>query len=613
MTTFLLPYSTGTIAVTNGTKTVTGTTTAWQVEAYPGDLLEYPIGGRLYPVQAVVSNTSITLIDNMAAATASGQTYRIHRVSPGWAEAAEVNAKVSDTLEALRTGFAMTSLSSVALGTGNKTFTVQSGLPILPGARVIAAARASPTTQWMTGAVTAYSGTTLTISVGAGSDVVGSGTIADWTINLTGPPGVAVSTTTALSVGTLELGNASDTTISRSSAGNIAVEGNVVYRAGGTDVALADGGTGASLADPNADRIMFWDDSAGSVAWLTPGTGLTISGTTIAAVIDGLFVKADIDSVAFTKTGNGTAQVKAGTKIEVDGVLVTFASATSITMPALTAGTDYAIYVCTDGTIRADSSFTAPSGYTTSNSRQVGGFHYAPGGNAAAQAGGNTTAQINEYSLWDLKWRPACPDPRGMTLVADSFWCDIYLTGVDHHTNGTSKYNVTIANGSAPPKIPSKFGGNGSTAYSNYTWWTAAEVLQSHGKSPLSYDEFAAAAYGTTEATSSGGSNVPTTGVSGTGATSAWNVFTSKWGVIQSSGCIRVWGDEFGGGAAAASWTANTDSRGSTFQMENAAVWGGGWNFGSVSGSRCSLWNYSPARSDDRIGSRGRCDHLRLV
>ena len=44
------------------------------------------------------------------------------------------------------------------------------------------------------------------------------------------------------------------------------------------------GGTGASLSDPNADRIMFWDDSAGAVTWLTAGTGLTISGTTMTAV-----------------------------------------------------------------------------------------------------------------------------------------------------------------------------------------------------------------------------------------------------------------------------------------------------------------------------------------
>lgn len=56
-----------------------------------------------------------------------------------------------------------------------------------------------------------------------------------------------------------------------------------IYASGGTDVALADGGTGASLTDPNADRIMFWDDSAGQVTWLTAGTGLTITGTTIDA------------------------------------------------------------------------------------------------------------------------------------------------------------------------------------------------------------------------------------------------------------------------------------------------------------------------------------------
>jgi hypothetical protein len=62
---------------------------------------------------------------------------------------------------------------------------------------------------------------------------------------------------------------------------SIAAQGTDYYAPGGTDVALADGGTGASLADPNADRILFWDDSAGQVTWLTAGTGLTITGTTI--------------------------------------------------------------------------------------------------------------------------------------------------------------------------------------------------------------------------------------------------------------------------------------------------------------------------------------------
>lgn len=46
----------------------------------------------------------------------------------------------------------------------------------------------------------------------------------------------------------------------------------------------------ASLGDPNADRILFWDDSAGEYAYLTVGSGLSITGTTLTAsagAIDG--------------------------------------------------------------------------------------------------------------------------------------------------------------------------------------------------------------------------------------------------------------------------------------------------------------------------------------
>jgi hypothetical protein len=48
-----------------------------------------------------------------------------------------------------------------------------------------------------------------------------------------------------LTATTVDLGN-TDTTIARLSAGDISVEGNAVYRAGGTDVPVADGGTGIS-------------------------------------------------------------------------------------------------------------------------------------------------------------------------------------------------------------------------------------------------------------------------------------------------------------------------------------------------------------------------------
>lgn len=80
---------------------------------------------------------------------------------------------------------------------------------------------------------------------------VGTTFVADGASTLTGATtvGSTLGVTGVLSaLSTLELGNASDTTLARSSAGNVSVEGNLMYRAGGTDVPVADGGTGASTA-----------------------------------------------------------------------------------------------------------------------------------------------------------------------------------------------------------------------------------------------------------------------------------------------------------------------------------------------------------------------------
>jgi hypothetical protein len=54
---------------------------------------------------------------------------------------------------------------------------------------------------------------------------------------------------------------------------------------------VANGGVGVALSAPGADRILFWDHTATAYAYLTAGSGLTISGTTmtsagIAAVVD---------------------------------------------------------------------------------------------------------------------------------------------------------------------------------------------------------------------------------------------------------------------------------------------------------------------------------------
>ncbi|KKK66840.1 hypothetical protein LCGC14_2960050, partial [marine sediment metagenome] len=53
----------------------------------------------------------------------------------------------------------------------------------------------------------------------------------------------------------IELGHASDTTIARASAGDVNIEGNLIYRAGGTDVPIADGGTGQGTAQAAIDAL----------------------------------------------------------------------------------------------------------------------------------------------------------------------------------------------------------------------------------------------------------------------------------------------------------------------------------------------------------------------
>ncbi len=52
--------------------------------------------------------------------------------------------------------------------------------------------------------------------------------------------------------------------------------------ANANDVALSFLGL-QTLTDPNADRILFWEDSAGSFAWLVASTGLTITTTNLTA------------------------------------------------------------------------------------------------------------------------------------------------------------------------------------------------------------------------------------------------------------------------------------------------------------------------------------------
>lgn len=110
------------------------------------------------------------------------------------AAAAAVSAQAA---AALAGAFSGTSTTSVAIGTGNKTFTTQSGEQYTAGIFLIAVSAANAA-NFMFGQVVSYAGSTLTLNVQATG---GSGTYADWNLSLAGVRGAPGTGITDQAVG----------------------------------------------------------------------------------------------------------------------------------------------------------------------------------------------------------------------------------------------------------------------------------------------------------------------------------------------------------------------------------------------------------------------------
>lgn len=312
----------------------------------------------------------------------------------------------------------------------------------------------------------------------------------------------------------------------------------------------------------------------------------------------------------FTKPTATTLQVVAGAML--NGHF--YQAVTAVTMPgSFSNNTDYAIWQHpTTGALVADASFTtAPAGATGGS--VVGGFHYIPSGRPTAFDNGSPTAaaEILEFSLWDLTWRPSCPDPRGMACINDAFWIDLYLAGATSYAGTTfsavpsSKIGLTIADGASAPLVPAQYGGNGSTTYGSFTWYEASEMAASFGKRLPFYAEFAAAAYGAPEATSRGSDP----------GTVTWER-ASKFGLAQATGVLWQWGADYALAGSPAAWTTGvTEGRGDVYDsgFSRAVFLGGSWGNGSLSGSRCAYWGGTPWFSGHSIGARFAAGHLVLA
>ena len=310
----------------------------------------------------------------------------------------------------------------------------------------------------------------------------------------------------------------------------------------------------------------------------------------------------------FQKTGAATLSVSAGAVL--NGKL--YDAATAVSMPSHAANTDYAIWQHpTTGAVVADASFTtAPAAAT--GGVVVGGYHFIPAGRPTAFNNGSPTAapEILEYSIWDLTWRPSCPDPRGMACIAGGFWADLYFCGATSYAGNTfaavpsSRIGLTIADGASPPLIPALYGGDGSAKYADGKWYVFGEVARSFGKRLPNYEEFSAATFGAPEQTSRGTDP----------GTVIWER-ASKFGLAQATGTLSVWAQETCTTTAPTAWTAGTETagRGQVYGAETRALLlGGAWNSTAIAGSRCAYWIYAPWDSDVSLGARFCANHLVL-
>ena len=302
-----------------------------------------------------------------------------------------------------------------------------------------------------------------------------------------------------------------------------------------------------------------------------------------------------------------TDKIDRPTKVSTDVISV---NGTELTLSSPTMGTDYYIQ-------RIDGEYSLTD---TKDDDTIGGFHYSLTPDTETETGNKTCddiaeiSGINSYSIWTKWFRPIC-EPEGMVYIGGR-WYDIYLCNSEHITNGTSYSGGTIVagdttNGRAIPKIPTEYGGDGSTTYGQFSWWEAAEIAKSHSKTLISYEEFCGIAYGVNEGKSSSDDGYETIA----GAIEHYPNLTSKYGIEQATGVQWIWGADINADADSPSWQSVAGGRGYIYANSdelNSGILGGRRDSGVYAGSRASYWSSYVWSSGWGFGSRFACNHMEI-
>ena len=129
---------------------------------------------------------------------------------------------------------------------------------------------------------------------------------------------MGVGSTDTWQITGLQIGHASDTTLTRPSAGDLQIESNIIYRAGGTDVAVADGGTGASTLTDGGVLLGSGTGAVTAMAVLADSEMIVGDGSTDPVAESGATLRTSIgvgttDSVNFGAMISGSNKLYVGT------------------------------------------------------------------------------------------------------------------------------------------------------------------------------------------------------------------------------------------------------------------------------------------------------------
>jgi len=271
------------------------------------------------------------------------------------------------------------------------------------------------------------------------------------------------------------------------------------------------------------------------------------------------------------------------------------------------AGKNFYVYAVLVGGVAlgllASANATCPTGYSTTTSRKIGGFHclcLSVGTISGHALSGYVTGDILPASVWDLKHRPVSA-PEGMVYVAGiGKWVDIYLASVSAGAL-TSAYNATCADGASATV---------------FDWYDFSEWFGRIGKRLPTQAEFMAAATGSNEGTNIAGSADP--GTTGGKTDTAGRRMISSAGVEDCAGNLFQWSIEAGAVAGTAALkdqfvSGRTTQRGQGYQEPTRGILGGVWSNGAYCGSRGSVWNNGPTTTSSGNGARGVSDAIEEI